>query len=64
MNSTDRAIIDIRDRADAVALARARMAGAMRTLRDFGGKAGVRAVFEAEFERLTASANDNKDWIG
>ncbi|KQW79735.1 hypothetical protein [Brevundimonas sp. Root1279] len=51
-------------RADNIAIARARLAGAMRTIRDLGGMDAVRAITATEIERLTLSANDNGSWIG
>ena len=60
----DRAITVMIHRADHIALARARLAGAMRTIHDLGGISAVQAITSAEIERLKLSANDNGDWVG
>lgn len=58
------AIRAMRDRADNIAIARARLAGALRTIRDLGGMQSVHNITAAEIERLTLNANDNGEWIG
>ena len=58
------AVIEMRNRADSIALARARLAGALITIRDLGGMDAVRAITATEIERLTLSVNDNGAWIG
>lgn len=60
----DAAILAMRTRATSIEIERARLAGAMRAIRDMGGIDAVRSITAAEIERLTLSANDNKDWIG
>lgn len=47
-----------------IEIERARMAGAMRTIRDLGGVDALRSITATELERLTVSANDNRKWIG
>jgi len=54
----------MRQRATNIAIERARLAGAMRAIRDMGGIDAVRTITASEIEKLTASANDNGAWIG
>lgn len=54
----------MRQRADSLAVERARLAGCLRTIRDLGGMDAVRAMTATEIERLTLNANDNGVWIG
>lgn len=55
----------MREQADAIAIARARMASQMRAIAQMAGKNGLRAMFEAEFEKIGAEgANDNGVWVG
>lgn len=58
------AILAMRTRATTIEIERARLVGAMRTIRDMGGMDAVRAICAAEIERLTLNANDNGAWIG
>ena len=60
----DQAITAMRQRATNIAIERARLAGAMRAIRDMGGIDAVRTITASEIEKLTASANDNGAWIG
>ena len=64
MNSTDRAILVMRERATTIQIERARLSGCLRTIRDLGGMDAVRAITATEIERLTLTANDNGAWIG
>lgn len=57
-----RAVLRARAATDAIAAARSRMIGGMRTINDFGGPAAVRQVFEAEFARLVAPKDAG--WVG
>ncbi|MEH6676157.1 hypothetical protein [Phenylobacterium sp.] len=55
----------MREKADEIALARARMSTQMRAVARLAGKQGLRAMFEAEFEKIDPEgANDNSQWIG
>lgn len=54
----------MRQRATNIAIERARLAGAMRAIRDMGGIDAVRTITASEIEKLTMSANDNGAWIG
>ena len=58
------AITAMKERADCLNLARARMSVQMRIILALGGPNACRDVFEAELERLTQGANDNGAWIG
>jgi hypothetical protein len=60
----DQAITAMRQHATNIAIERARLAGAMRAIRDMGGIDAVRTITASEIEKLTASANDNGAWIG
>lgn len=64
MSGVQNAITAMRERASTIEIERARLSGALRTIRDIGGMDAVRAVVKAEVERLTLSANDNGKWIG
>jgi hypothetical protein len=64
MNSTDRAIIDMRERADTLLTERARLGTAMRRIHALAGLSGVKACFEAELERLTAANDHDRNFIG
>lgn len=55
----------MREKADEIAVARARMSSQMRTVARLAGKNGLRAMFEAEFEKIEPhGANDNGVWVG
>lgn len=55
----------MREKADEIALSRARLSSQMRLVSKLAGKQGLRAMFEAEFEKIEAEgANDNGAWIG
>lgn len=60
---SDRAISLLKERADTINLARARMSAQMRVLFLIGGETALRQVFEAEIESIRG-ANDNRSWIG
>lgn len=60
----DEAIARMRQRASNLEIERARLAGAMRAIREMGGMDAVHAMTKAEIEKLTQSANDNGEWIG
>ncbi len=62
--NAEQAITAMRQRAANLDIERARLAGAMRAIRDMGGMDAVRAMAKAEIEKLTQSANDNGEWIG
>lgn len=62
--NADQAITAMRQRAANLDIERARLAGAMRAIRDMGGMDAVRVMTKAEIEKLTQSANDNGEWIG
>ncbi|WP_292038591.1 MULTISPECIES: hypothetical protein [unclassified Brevundimonas] len=62
--NAEQAITAMRQRAANLDIERARLAGAMRAIRDMGGMDAVRAMTKAEIEKLTQSANDNGEWIG
>ena len=53
----------MRETADTLNLARARMSREMRIIFQIGGENALRSVFEAEVESIKG-ANDNRDWIG
>lgn len=59
----DKAIALMRERADTLNLARARLAVQMRVIFVAGGEHALRAVFEAELQSIRG-ANDNDGWIG
>lgn len=64
MNAAEAATA-MRQKADNLAIQRARLAGCLRTIFDMGGIAAVRAMTAAEIERLPGvNANDNGAWIG
>lgn len=64
MKSTDRAIIDMRERADTLLTERARLGTAMRRIHAAAGLAGLKACLESELERLTAANDHDRSWIG
>lgn len=53
----------MRETADTLNLARARMAAQMRIIFTIGGEQALRNVFEAETQSIKG-ANDNSGWIG
>lgn len=53
----------MRETADTLNLARARMAAQMRIIFTIGGEHALRNVFEAETQSIKG-ANDNGGWIG
>ncbi len=53
----------MRETADTLNLARARMAAQMRIIFTIGGEQALRNVFEAENQRIKG-ANDNGGWVG
>lgn len=79
MKSTDRAIIEIRERAelspsldlrtaarkaDVILIETARMEGSMRAIRDVAGMQGVEAATQAAKARVCrAHMNDNDGWV-
>lgn len=63
MTDTARAIARMRETADTLNLARARMSREMRTIFTIGGETALRSVFEAEVASIRG-ANDNTGWIG
>lgn len=60
----DQAVSAMRQRATNIEIERARMAGAMRAIRDMGGIDAVRSITASEIEKLTLNANDNGVWVG
>lgn len=55
----------MREKADELAITRARLSTQMRAVARLAGKNGLRAMFEAEFEKIEPEgANDNGAWIG
>ncbi len=60
---TDQAISRIKERADTLILARARLGQQMRIIFAAGGENALRNVFAAELEAIKG-ANDNGAWIG
>lgn len=63
MSETARAIARMRETADSLNLARARMSAQMRVIFAIGGENALRSVFEAEVASIRG-ANDNTGWIG
>ena len=53
----------MRETADTLNLARARMSREMRIIFTIGGEQALRNVFEAEVQSIKG-ANDNRDWVG
>ena len=64
MKSTDRAIVDMRERADTLLTERARLGSSMRRIHALAGLSGLKACLESELERLQAANDHNRDWIG
>lgn len=60
----DQAVSAMRQRAANIEIERARMAGAMRAIRDMGGIDAVRSMAASEIEKLMLNANDNGVWVG
>lgn len=60
----DRATTLMKERADVLALARARMASQMHTVARLAGLSGLRAMVEAEMEKIASAGEDGGSWIG
>lgn len=55
----------MRQKADAIAIDRAKLAGVFRSLNDHCGRNGLRSIIQTEFQRVTgANDNDKGAWIG
>lgn len=55
---------EMRRKADAIAIDRARLNGVMRSLHDSCGRNGLRSIIQTEFQRVTASNDNDASWIG
>lgn len=60
----DAAIQAMREKADALAIERARLGSSMRRIHALAGLTGLKACLESELERLTAANDHDRNWIG
>lgn len=54
----------MREKADALILARARLGTEMRRIHALAGLSGLKACLESELERLQAANDHDRSWIG
>lgn len=54
----------MREKADALILARARLGTEMRRIHALAGMSGLKASLESELERLQAANDHDRSWIG
>lgn len=60
----DAAIQAMREKADAIAIERARLTTCMHRIFHLAGLTGLKACLESELERLTAANDHDRNWIG